>query len=305
MVAVRTPGTKDTPRCWPPQSLSYRHEDVTRGRPQLPEGVSTRALHGSEVPSRPSLPATLGVIGVTSWAPSSATAWVPRAGRSWPTAGHPQPCPDRCPSLQQLKTREGSEFLIQHDSEQIITAWQKAIADSIGRLVSGHPPRATPHPATLGTGTGVSHCPFPRAPTSLARRMPKAGLNSAPGRSWGAARRRGQVSSEPSTGQGGAATSGGAQLPRGGGTCQEHCGTHGTMLTSGRSPPASGQTAGGASGDSDSSKVRNKLRKFLQRRPTLQSLRERGYIKGGCSGGLRLGWVLSWGVPRLEGGWGQ
>lgn len=33
-------------------------------------------------------------------------------------------------------------------------------------------------------------------------------------------------------------------------------------------------------GDSDSSKVRNKLRKFLQRRPTLQSLRERGYIKG-------------------------
>lgn len=32
--------------------------------------------------------------------------------------------------------------------------------------------------------------------------------------------------------------------------------------------------------ESDSSKVRNKLRKFLQRRPTLQSLRERGYIKG-------------------------
>ena len=42
---------------------------------------------------------------------------------------------------------------------------------------------------------------------------------------------------------------------------------------------------GSASSESDSSRVRNKLRKFLQRRPTLQSLRERGYIKGGC-----LGW---------------
>lgn len=50
------------------------------------------------------------------------------------------------------------------------------------------------------------------------------------------------------------------------------------------SPPAAGQPMGSASGESDSSKVRNKLRKFLQRRPTLQSLREKGYIKGGCQG---------------------
>lgn len=47
------------------------------------------------------------------------------------------------------------------------------------------------------------------------------------------------------------------------------------------SPPVMGS----ASGESDSSRVRNKLRKFLQRRPTLQSLRDRGYIKGGCWGG--------------------
>ncbi|PKK19047.1 hypothetical protein A306_00000215, partial [Columba livia] len=43
---------------------------------------------------------------------------------------------------------------------------------------------------------------------------------------------------------------------------------------------------GSTSGESDSNKVRTKLRKFLQRRPTLQSLRERGYIKDqifGCS----------------------
>uniref|UniRef100_A0A8D0H439 Rho-GAP domain-containing protein n=1 Tax=Sphenodon punctatus TaxID=8508 RepID=A0A8D0H439_SPHPU len=38
-------------------------------------------------------------------------------------------------------------------------------------------------------------------------------------------------------------------------------------------------SASSLASDSDSSKVRHKLRKFLQRRPTLQSLRERGYIK--------------------------
>lgn len=51
-----------------------------------------------------------------------------------------------CPCLTlplspQLRTRDGSEFLLQHDTEQIITAWHKAIADSIGRMVSTcHPP---------------------------------------------------------------------------------------------------------------------------------------------------------------------
>uniref|UniRef100_A0A8C0ENB3 Rho GTPase activating protein 27 n=1 Tax=Bubo bubo TaxID=30461 RepID=A0A8C0ENB3_BUBBB len=102
----------------------------------------------------------------------------------------------------ELKTREGSEFLIQHDSEQIIAAWQKAIADSIGRRAGwGWPPPGVP--------SSLWWWDVPGAPRSL-RRI----------------------------------------------------------------------------GESDSSKVRNKLRKFLQRRPTLQSLRERGYIKDqvfGCS----------------------
>uniref|UniRef100_A0A8D0FQ60 Rho GTPase activating protein 27 n=1 Tax=Strix occidentalis caurina TaxID=311401 RepID=A0A8D0FQ60_STROC len=101
----------------------------------------------------------------------------------------------------ELKTREGSEFLIQHDSEQIIAAWQKAIADSIGRRVSGRP--LTPTLPPRGRARGSDTAP------SLGHRPPH-----------------------------------------------------------------------------DSSKVRNKLRKFLQRRPTLQSLRERGYIKDqvfGCS----------------------
>lgn len=43
--------------------------------------------------------------------------------------------------------------------------------------------------------------------------------------------------------------------------------------------------------ESDLSRVRHKLRKFLQRRPTLQSLREKGYIKGTCSSpGSGLRW---------------
>uniref|UniRef100_A0A8C0HNV3 Rho GTPase activating protein 27 n=1 Tax=Buteo japonicus TaxID=224669 RepID=A0A8C0HNV3_9AVES len=112
----------------------------------------------------------------------------------------------------ELKTREGSEFLIQHDSEQIITAWQKAIADSIGRLGTGLPDEE----------------------------------DAESGAEFGSREKLG-----------------GSEEKR-----------------------AAGQPMGSASGESDSSKVRNKLRKFLQRRPTLQSLREKGYIKDqvfGCS----------------------
>lgn len=112
----------------------------------------------------------------------------------------------------ELRTREGSEFLIQHDSEQIIVTWQKAIADSIARL-------GADFPAEEDTESGTEF---------------------------------------------------GSREKLGGG--EE------------RRAAASGQAAGTA--ESDSSKVRNKLRKFLQRRPTLQSLRERGYIKDqvfGCS----------------------
>ncbi|XP_054657897.1 rho GTPase-activating protein 27 isoform X3 [Grus americana] len=113
----------------------------------------------------------------------------------------------------ELKTREGSEFLIQHDSEQIIAAWQKAIADSIGRL-------GADVPGEEDTESGAEF---------------------------------------------------GSREKLGGGEERR---------------AAAGQVTGSAGSESDSSKVRNKLRKFLQRRPTLQSLRERGYIKDqvfGCS----------------------
>ncbi|KAM8988758.1 rho GTPase-activating protein 27 isoform 3-T3 [Ara ararauna] len=109
----------------------------------------------------------------------------------------------------ELRTREGSEFLIQHDSDGIIAAWHKAIADSIGRL-----------------GTDLS----------------------------------GDEDAESGTEFGSREKLGGGEEKR--------------------------AVMGNASSESDSSRVRNKLRKFLQRRPTLQSLRERGYIKDqvfGCS----------------------
>lgn len=35
----------------------------------------------------------------------------------------------------QLRSRDGSEYLIQHDSEAIISTWHKAIAEGIEELV--------------------------------------------------------------------------------------------------------------------------------------------------------------------------
>lgn len=44
-------------------------------------------------------------------------------------------------------------------------------------------------------------------------------------------------------------------------------------------PTATRQSSSGAA-DNEQSRVRSKLRKFLTRRPTLQSVKEKGYIKG-------------------------
>ncbi|XP_075299557.1 rho GTPase-activating protein 27 isoform X2 [Opisthocomus hoazin] len=109
----------------------------------------------------------------------------------------------------ELRTRDGSEFLVQHDSEQIMAAWQRAIADSIRRP-------GTDLPGEEDAESGAEFGSREKLGSSEERRA----------------------------------------------------------------------AMGSAGGESDASKVRNKLRKFLQRRPTLQSLRERGYIKDqvfGCS----------------------
>ncbi|XP_062988847.1 rho GTPase-activating protein 27-like isoform X2 [Elgaria multicarinata webbii] len=115
-------------------------------------------------------------------------------------------------NVLELKTREGSEYLIQHDSETIIGTWQKAIANSISKLPMDFP----------GENNEENSADF--------KSMDQIGSNK---------EKEGEKKS-----------------------------------------PASWHSSSSLSSDSDSNKVRNKLRKFLQRRPTLQSLRERGYIKG-------------------------
>uniref|UniRef100_A0A8C9L690 Rho GTPase activating protein 27 n=1 Tax=Pavo cristatus TaxID=9049 RepID=A0A8C9L690_PAVCR len=69
------------------------------------------------------------------------------AGMRVTPRGHPSPQPP----LTQLRTREGSEFLIQHDSEQIVATWHRAIADSIALMSSDVP---TEEDAESGTEFG-------------------------------------------------------------------------------------------------------------------------------------------------------
>ncbi|XP_066483317.1 rho GTPase-activating protein 27 isoform X2 [Tiliqua scincoides] len=110
----------------------------------------------------------------------------------------------------ELKSQDGSEYLIHHDSETIIRTWQEAIADSISRLPADFP-------------------------------VEDNGENSRDLKS------KEQPGNREKEGE--------------------------------KKSPASWHSSSSLNLDSDTSKVRNKLRKFLQRRPTLQSLRERGYIK--------------------------
>lgn len=99
--------------------------------------------------------------------------------------GHPtgSPLTPTAATPPQLRTREGSEFLIQHDSEQIVSTWQQAIADSIAQMVCDkgrpHCPPPLPHIST----PPLTPLP-PRAPMSPPRRTPRAGRSSARGRSW-------------------------------------------------------------------------------------------------------------------------
>ncbi|XP_043392513.1 rho GTPase-activating protein 27 isoform X2 [Chelonia mydas] len=119
-------------------------------------------------------------------------------------------------NVLELKTHDGSEFLIQHDSEPIVATWQKVIADSISKLSTEFPT----HDENGNVGE------------------------------FGAKERLGNNKDED------------------------------------KKNPASGPAIGSLGSESDTSKVRNKLRKLLQKRPPLQFLRERGYIKDqvfGCS----------------------
>ncbi|KAM5213194.1 rho GTPase-activating protein 27 isoform 1-T5 [Hipposideros larvatus] len=120
-------------------------------------------------------------------------------------------------NVLELRSRDGSEYLIQHDSEAIISTWHKAIAQGIQELSTDLPPEEESESGSVD---------------------------------FGSSERLGSWREDE-------ARSGAA---------------------------AHALSAGGQ--ESDLSKVRQKLRKFLLRRPTLQSLREKGYIKDqvfGCA----------------------
>ncbi|XP_074244882.1 rho GTPase-activating protein 27 isoform X2 [Saimiri boliviensis] len=119
-------------------------------------------------------------------------------------------------NVLELRSRDGSEYLIQHDSEAIISTWHKAIAQGIQELSAELPPEEESESSSVDFGSSE-----------------RLG-------SW-------QEKEEDVR-------------------------------------PSAALGPGGL--ESDLSKVRHKLRKFLQRRPTLQSLREKGYIKDqvfGCA----------------------
>ncbi|XP_047613143.1 rho GTPase-activating protein 27 isoform X2 [Phacochoerus africanus] len=119
-------------------------------------------------------------------------------------------------NVLELRSRDGSEYLIQHDSEAIISTWHKAIAQGIQELSADLPPEEESESSVV----------------------------------FGSSERLG--------------------------SCRED-----------EARPGAGVPAPGPGGlEIDVSKVRYKLRKFLLRRPTLQSLREKGYIKDqvfGCA----------------------
>ncbi|KAM6162940.1 rho GTPase-activating protein 27 isoform 2-T2 [Rhynchocyon petersi] len=115
-------------------------------------------------------------------------------------------------NVLELRSHDGSEYLIQHDSEAIISTWHKAIAQGIKDLSTDLHPEEECESSTIDLGSS------------------------------------------------------------------ERLGSWRDKEDDVR-PGAAAGTQGSGGHDSDVSKVRQKLRKFLQRRPTLQSLREKGYIK--------------------------
>ncbi|XP_069041888.1 rho GTPase-activating protein 27 isoform X2 [Lepisosteus oculatus] len=112
-------------------------------------------------------------------------------------------------NVLELKTRHGSEYLIQYDTESIIQDWHKVIMDTIRQLDHGH--HSEEEDGDFG-GSEKSPGPTDRDEKDKKRAATK---------------------------------------------------------------PAAPSSAG----DAEQKKVRTKLKKFLQKRPTLQSVKERGYIR--------------------------
>ncbi|XP_054184524.1 rho GTPase-activating protein 27 isoform X1 [Homo sapiens] len=154
-------------------------------------------------------------------------------------------------NVLELRSRDGSEYLIQHDSEAIISTWHKAIAQGIQELgsmqlrevnvlrLTGGGPAAGSRPR-LSEAMGIQSAELPPEESESSRV------------DFGSSERLGSWQEKEEDAR----------------------------------PNAAAPALGPVGLESDLSKVRHKLRKFLQRRPTLQSLREKGYIKDqvfGCA----------------------
>nr|XP_033774630.1 rho GTPase-activating protein 27 isoform X2 [Geotrypetes seraphini] len=114
-------------------------------------------------------------------------------------------------NVLELKTRSGSEYLIQHDSEVIMGDWQQVISESIQRLSTDDILEDEENHQEFGSSERLS-----------------------------AGREREEKEKKTS---------------------------------------GSRQNINTVGSDSDSNKVRNRLKKLLLKRPTLQALRDKGYIK--------------------------
>uniref|UniRef100_A0A087YIM9 Rho GTPase activating protein 27, like n=1 Tax=Poecilia formosa TaxID=48698 RepID=A0A087YIM9_POEFO len=114
----------------------------------------------------------------------------------------------------ELKTRQGCEYLIQYDTESIISDWHKVIQEAIQQL--------TPHQLVQQHTAKLTH-PEPE-----------------------------HLSEDEDD--------------------------------SDREDKKRGSTRSNSGADSEQSRIRSKLRRFLQRRPTLQSVKEKGYIRDNVFG---------------------
>ncbi|XP_021168351.2 rho GTPase-activating protein 15 isoform X5 [Fundulus heteroclitus] len=119
----------------------------------------------------------------------------------------------------ELKTRQGCKYLMQHDTESIITDWYKVMQEAIQQLTTHQPVR-------------------------------QHALQPNPGR---------------------------LQEP-------EHLSDDDEDTGSDREDRKRTSTRSTSGADSEQSRIRGKLRRFLQRRPTLQSVKEKGYIRDNVFG---------------------
>lgn len=167
----------------------------------------------------------------------------------------------------QLKTWQGTELLIQSENDGVVGEWFRALQDSISTHVSeGHPLRIRTRARRKAALRCLCVRLRPGSPMRPSRRTcPSPPWTNTTRTKSTERQRRPEVCVDPNATR--------TRLPAAVVVDQLSC----------LSPPAAMKPS--ASMDSsDNKKTRHKLKKFLTRRPTLQSVRDKGYIKGSVRG---------------------